>query len=121
MPTKLILVVEDEPLLRMTAVDALEEEGFEAIEAANSMQALELLERRDDVGLVFSDIEMGGGVDGLRLAALVRDRWPWVPVVLTSGRFALEPHDLPEGCLFVPKPYRLPAVTEVFRKLSRPG
>ncbi len=118
MRTKVILVVEDEPLIRLSAIDALEDEGFDTIEAANSSQALELLTRRDDVGLVFSDIEMGDGMDGLDLAALVRNRWPELPVVLTSGRVQLNPGDLPEGCIFVPKPYRLPVVTAVLRKLS---
>src|ERR1700691_606694 len=70
------LIVEDESLVRMTAVDMVEEAGFEVLEATNADEAILLLEVRRDIAVVFTDIEMPGSMDGLRLTAAVRGRWP---------------------------------------------
>ena len=93
--TPAILVVEDELPLRLMAVDVVETSGFEALSAATADEALSILEARaDDVRLVFTDIHMPGSMDGLRLAHAVRDRWPPVELIITSGRRHVGADDL---------------------------
>lgn len=104
--TAAILVVEDDPLLRMNAVDMIEEAGFLAIDAANADVAIRLLEDRNDIRLIFTDIDMPGSMDGLALAHVVAGRWPPVRIVATSGHFKVSEADLPVGGRFIPKPYR---------------
>jgi CheY-like chemotaxis protein len=84
---QVVLIVEDEALVRMTAVDMIEEAGFEILEAANADEAtILLLEARRDITVVFTDIEVPGSMDGLRLAQAVRGRWPPIKIIATSGR-----------------------------------
>jgi CheY-like chemotaxis protein len=90
-----VLVVEDEALVRMTAVGMIEEAGFEVLEAANADEAILLLEARRDLTVVFTDIEMPGSMDGLRLAQAVRGRWPPIKIIATSGRYIVRAGDLP--------------------------
>jgi CheY-like chemotaxis protein len=113
-----VLIVEDDPLLRLTAVDMVEDAGFEAIEAADATQAVAILEKRLDIRVVFTDIDMPRGIDGMKLAALVRDRWPPIEIILTSGYFAPKPADLPARCLFFSKPYRENEVLAAMRKFA---
>ncbi|MCK1319641.1 response regulator [Bradyrhizobium sp. 171] len=100
-----VLVVEDEPLLMMVAVEIIAELGFEVIEAQHADEAIAIMEKRSDVHVVFSDVHMPGSMDGLKLAHYVRRRWPPVKILTTSGkaRFAVE--ELPSGGRFMPKPY----------------
>jgi CheY-like chemotaxis protein len=95
-----ILIVEDELLIRMNAVEMIEEAGFEVVEAANSDEAVAILESRFDITVVFTDMQMPGSMDGLKLAAAVRDRWPRIKIVTTSGHVKLGPRDLPQGSRF---------------------
>src|SRR5918994_1858826 len=81
-----VLVVEDEMVLRMRAVDIVEDAGFTAIEAINAEQALSILESRSDISLLFSDIQMPGSMDGLKLAHAVHNRWPLIKIILVSGQ-----------------------------------
>jgi CheY-like chemotaxis protein len=105
-PKAIVLVVEDEPLLRMAAVAIVEDAGFEAVEAADADEAIKLLESRPDIRLVFTDIDMpAGSMNGLRLAAAVRNRWPPIAIIVASGHRIPEMNDMPEGCAFFPKPY----------------
>jgi CheY-like chemotaxis protein len=92
-----VLIVEDEALVRMTAVDMIEEAGFEVLEATNADEAILLLEARRDITVVFTDIEMPGSMDGLRLAQAVRGRWPPIKIIATSGRYIVRDGDLPSG------------------------
>ena len=101
----IVLIVEDEPLLRMLAVDFLEEAGFDTVEAASADAAVLILESRTDIRIVFTDIDMPGSLDGMKLAACIRDRWPPIEIILTSGHNCPKPADLPERALFFPKPY----------------
>ena len=80
-----VLIVEDEPLVRLGAVQAIEDAGFEVIEAANADEAIRILENRSDIRVVFTDIHMPGSIDGLKLAHAVRDRWPPIKIIVTSG------------------------------------
>ena len=113
-----VLIVEDEFLLRMDAVDMIAGAGFEVVEAANADQAIEILESRRDITVVFTDIQMPGAMDGLRLARAIRGRWPPIKIVATSGRTHLGKTDLPEGGRFLPKPYSPLQVTGVLHELT---
>ena len=112
-----ILIVEDELLIRLNAVEMIEEAGFEVVEAASADEAIAILEGRLDITVVFTDIQMPGSMDGLKLAAAVRDRWPPIMIVATSGRVKLGPDDLPEGSRFLPKPYSPAEITKTLRQL----
>lgn len=103
--TSTILVVEDESLIRMGIADYLEDSGFRVLEAANADQAIRLLEANADVAVMFTDIDMPGTMDGLKLAQAVSDRWPPVGIIVTSGHVKLDATALPKGGLFVAKPY----------------
>lgn len=101
-----VLVVEDESILRMVAVDMLEDAGFAVMEAPTADAAWTILEREAGVGVLFTDIDMPGTMDGLTLAGRVAERWPRIRLVVTSGRFALHDEDLPDSGRFLPKPYK---------------
>ena len=116
-----VLIVEDELLLRMNAVDMVGAAGFEVVAAANADEAIEILETRRDVTVVFTDIQMPGSMDGLKLARAVRGRWPPIKIVATSGHAGVRETDLPEGGRFVPKPYDSTQVAGVLRELTGRG
>jgi CheY-like chemotaxis protein len=113
-----VLIVEDEFLLRMHAVDMIEAAGFVVVEAGNADEAIEVLEARPDITVVFTDIQMPGSMDGLKLARAVRGRWPPIKIVATSGHVHVRQTDLPEGGRFLPKPYSSVQVTDVLRELT---
>jgi CheY-like chemotaxis protein len=113
-----VLIVEDDFLLRMDAADMIKAAGFEVIEAGNADQAIEVLEARPDITVVFTDIQMPGSMDGLKLARAVRGRWPPIKIIATSGRLHVDEVDLPEGGRFLPKPYSHAQVTRVLRELT---
>ena len=77
-----MLVVEDEPLSRIHALNLVEEAGYVAIEASNADEAISILEARKDIRIVFTDIDMPGSMDGLKLARAIRDRWPPIELIL---------------------------------------
>ncbi len=113
-----VLIVEDEFLLRMEAVDMIAAAGFEAIEAADADEAIKILESRQDITVIFTDIQMPGSMDGLKLARAVRGRWPPIKIVATSGHADVQETDLPEGGRFLAKPYSPVQVTGVLRELT---
>jgi CheY-like chemotaxis protein len=100
-----VLVVEDEALIRMAAVDLIEGAGYEAVEASNADEAIRVLELRTDIRVVFTDVDMPGTMDGLKLAHFVRDRWPPIRIVVASGMQILAESQLPPGSRFFRKPY----------------
>jgi CheY-like chemotaxis protein len=100
-----ILVVEDEPLLRMDIADHLADEGFDVLEAGNADEAIAILESSPKVRLIITDIDMPGSMDGLKLAEAVRDRWPPVKIIVVSGHRIVDITDLPDGSMFFSKPY----------------
>jgi CheY-like chemotaxis protein len=116
-----VLIVEDEFLLRMDAVDMIEAAGFAVAEAANADQAIEILEARSDISVIFTDIQMPGSMDGLKLARAVRGRWPPIKIVATSGHVHVSETDMPAGGRFLPKPYSPAQVTGVLRELTGGG
>ncbi len=112
-----VLVVEDEILVRMTIASTLEDNGYEVFEAGNADEAIILLETHASIRLMFTDIDMPGSIDGLKLARAVRDRWPPVRIVVTSGNHVIDVADLPEGSRFFGKPYRGSAIISSFKEL----
>lgn len=112
-----VLVVEDEPIQRMDAVDLIENLGFEAVEAANAEDAITILGARLDIRVVLTDIDMPNGFDGMKLAAAIRDRWPPIEIVLVSGRRRPRPEEIPARGVFFAKPYKRLEVAEAVRRL----
>ena len=102
-----VLVVEDEMVLRMRAVDIVEDAGFTAVQAVNADEALAILESRSDISLLFSDIQMPGSMDGLKLAHAVHDRWPAIKIILVSGQIQLCDTDKPANSRFFGKPLQV--------------
>lgn len=113
-----VLVVEDEPLIRMVALDAIEAAGFRAYEAENADEAISILERNYDIRFVFTDINMPGSMDGIRLAHCVRDRWPPIQFIITSGQLKFGEAELPLGSVFVSKPYSPEEIARKIEKMS---
>ncbi|KKC33249.1 response regulator [Devosia psychrophila] len=112
-----VLVVEDEALIMLDIADQLEAEGFTIYQAHNADVAIELLAAHPDIRLLYTDIDMPGSMDGLKLAAAVRHRWPPVKIIVTSGHRAVETTDMPNGSVFFSKPYNHHAVTASMREL----
>ena len=110
-----ILVVEDETFINMYVSEELEEAGYTVLTAGNADQAIALLET-NDVRCIFTDIDMPGSMDGLKLAAAVRHRWPPVDIIITTGKSRPQPRDMPAGSVFMPKPYKAEDVIEVVRQ-----
>jgi two-component sensor histidine kinase len=102
-----VLVVEDEMLLRMRAVDIVEDAGFTPIEATNADEALSILESRSDIELLFTDIQMPGSMDGLRLAHAVHERWPSIKIILVSGKLVPTDAEKPVHSRFFGKPLEI--------------
>jgi two-component sensor histidine kinase len=103
-PSTKVLVVEDEMVLRMRAVDIVEDAGFTAVQAVNADEALSILESRSDISLLFSDIQMPGSIDGLKLAHAVHHRWPSIKIILVSGQVIVSDADTPADSRFFGKP-----------------
>jgi Response regulator containing CheY-like receiver, AAA-type ATPase, and DNA-binding domains len=108
-----VLVVDDEPLLRLFNVDMLIDAGFDVLEAADADQALSLLEQTNGIQVVFTDVEMPGVLDGFGLARRIEMRWPEIGVVVTSGRRCPDATFAAPARFFVQKPYRAAEIIEM--------
>jgi CheY-like chemotaxis protein len=108
-----VLVVEDHPVIRMCALDLVFAAGFEVLEASSADEAIPILEARSDIRLVFTDVEMPGTMDGIKLSHYIRNRWPPVKLIVASGRAILNESHLPPGARFFSKPYAGSTVTEI--------
>ena len=115
----LVLVVDDDYLVRMNAVFVLEEAGFDALQAGTAEEAIGLLEARSDIEVVFTDINMPGSIDGIALANTVQRRWPVVGLLLTSGYVQVRKEDVPERGLFLGKPYQPAELVQMVQALTR--
>jgi CheY-like chemotaxis protein len=113
-----VLVVEDEFLIRMDTVQMVEEAGCEALAAVNADEALRILSSRPDIAIVFTDINMPGSMNGLELAEVIAENWPSVRVVLTSGKLVVRDEDLPDDDRFIPKPFNFDQVARVIHELA---
>ena len=117
--TAVVLVVEDSPLILMGALDLVTTAGFEGVGAASADEAIAILEARADIRLVFTDVEMPGSIDGVKLAHYIRNRWPPIHLIVASGKAILEESQLPSGSRFFSKPYdSTTIVKEVSRMLA---
>lgn len=117
-PAATVLVVEDEELLRLFAVQLVEDAGFQAFEAANADHAIAILEKRSDISLLLTDIHMPGSMDGLKLAHAVRHRWPPIKIIIVSGQVHLTEDDMPTGSRFFRKPYEPTEVVSELRSMA---
>ena len=99
-----VLVVEDEMLLRMRAVDMVEDAGYIPAEAVDADEALAILQSRSDIALLFTDVQMPGSMTGLQLAHAVHERWPPIKIILASGQLKLSKSEIPENSRFFGKP-----------------
>ncbi len=104
----IVLIVEDEMILRMRAVDIVEDAGFVPVEAGSADEAIQVLESRNDISLLFTDIQMPGSMDGLKLAHAVHKRWPHIKIILVSGQIQVTDADKPAHSRFFPKPLEIP-------------
>lgn len=100
-----LLVVEDEPLLRLDIAEYLRDEGFVVWEAQSATEAIALLMEHQEIRLVLTDVDMPGGMDGIRLAAYVRDRWPPLKIIVVSGYRTVKNDEIPAESRFFSKPY----------------
>jgi CheY-like chemotaxis protein len=114
-----ILVVEDEPLVRIFIADFMDEAGFKVLEAADADEALTILKARPDVLAIISDVEMPrGSMNGFALARTIREQGPGIGI--TSGRERPGPDELPEEVVFLAKPYLPDTVIQVIRQMATP-
>jgi DNA-binding NtrC family response regulator len=112
-----VLVVEDEPLIRMCVAATIEEAGFKVYEAANADEAVGLLAECADICVLFTDVEMPGSMDGVALAHYAHSYRP-IMIIVTSGRRKIAVKDLPPTAIFMEKPYRPGRVVETLREIA---
>jgi len=113
---RLILIVEDEADVRLSTVNAIEVMGYRTLGAADSGEALALLDSRRDIDLMLTDVRMPGEMDGAELAFTVRSRWPRVGIIVVSGYFDPKGSRLPPGAAFLSKPYRMAELRSVIEQ-----
>jgi CheY-like chemotaxis protein len=113
-----VLVVEDEPIIRLGIVSSIEDAGYAVVEAASADEAISLLARDSEVAVIVTDVDMPGSMDGIRLAHYVRRRWPPIQMLVISGKIGVIPGELPSGVRFMSKPYQEPQLLSTIATLS---
>lgn len=113
-----VLLVEDEPLIMLHLASVVEELGFEALQAFNAKEAIDILMSRSDIRIVFTDIDMPGTMDGIALAAVVRNRWPPIDIIIGSGHRRPTEIELPARGAFFSKPYDEDALKAALRSMT---
>jgi CheY-like chemotaxis protein len=111
-----VLVVEDEAIIRMNIVQVAEDLGYDVLEAANADEAIEILENHDEIRIVFTDVGMPGSMDGLKLARAISGRWPPIQLIVTSGRDVSRDADFPVHGRFIGKPYKNGQIVTALRE-----
>lgn len=114
-----VLVVDDEAIIRMDLVDALQFRGFRTYEADTAAEAITMLETHNDIRVVFTDIQMPGDMDGVALAHYVRDRWPPTILIVSSGNKRPDATTLPSSCSFIPKPLDSDALGKILDSVNQ--
>jgi CheY-like chemotaxis protein len=117
-PPRTLLVVEDEPLIRIDLADVLIDMGYKVLEAASADQAIALLETRPDIVAVITDIHMSGSMDGLALAHVVRKRWPPCALIMLSGHSRPTDAEMPMGTRFLAKPVAVRSLRQTLGDLG---
>lgn len=113
-----VLIIEDEPVLRIDVIDMVELAGFEPVEATDTTHAIRILETRPDIRIVYMDLDMPKGIKGIEVAAAIRDRWPPIEIVLTAAFFTRKDVTLPARAEFYPKPYARDQIVAALRRLG---
>ncbi|MGN7161476.1 response regulator [Sphingomonas sp. SAFR-052] len=113
-----VLIIEDEPILRIDAIDMVERAGFEAVEATSVDEAIRILESRADIRIVYMDLDMPSGVKGIEVAAAIRDRWPPIEIILTAASHAKANLDLPVRAEFHSKPIRRREIVAAMHRMA---
>ena len=114
-----VLVVEDNPLVLITTVDLVESAGYRALEASNADEAIAILESHPEIHLLFTDIEMPGRMDGIKLAHYARKRWPPLKIIVVSGQSTPDLASLPKDGVFLPKPFYPAQVAAALARMLR--
>jgi CheY-like chemotaxis protein len=112
-----VLVVEDEMMLRMRAVDMVQDAGYISVEAVDADEALAILQSRSDIALLFTDVQMPGSMNGLQLAHAVHERWPPIKIILASGQLKLSGSDIPQDSRFFGKPLQSDEIIAQMREM----
>lgn len=112
-----ILIVEDDELLKLLTVDIVEEAGFATLEASNAEEAIAILAAQPDIAMLLTDVNMPGSMDGLKLAHVVRARWPHIKIVVVSARGDISAADMPVDSQFFRKPYHADAMVSAIHSL----
>ncbi len=120
-PATAVLVVDDEPLIRALAAEALEDAGFAVLEAPTGDYALAVLNREPGIRVLFTDVDMPGELDGFQLARVVQDHHHHVSVIITSGAAQPGPYDMAPDAKFISKPYSLQVMVDLVRALTSGG
>jgi CheY-like chemotaxis protein len=113
-----VLVVEDDELVRALAVEMVAAVGFRTYEAIHADDAMKLLEKHSDIRIVFTDVEMPGTMDGVKLAHYIRHHWPPIQLIVASGHVRLVEQDLPIGTVFITKPYTFEYIADRLREVA---
>ena len=116
-----VLIVEDEPIIRLGMVSSIEDAGYAVVEASSADEAISLLTQDDEVRVVVTDVDMPGSMNGIRLAHYVRRRWPPIQLLVISGKVGVGTGELPAGVRFMSKPYQEPQLLHVIATLSGMG
>lgn len=113
-----VLVIEDEPVLRIDALDMVDQAGFESVEAMSIDDAIHILETRPDIRIVYMDLDMPRGIKGIELAATIRDRWPPIEIILTAAFFTEDDLTLPARAEFFSKPVKRDEIIAVMQRMA---
>lgn len=113
-----VLIVEDDPLLRMLAADVVSDAGLVSLEASGADEAQEILRQRSDIGVLFTDIDMPGSMDGIGLAHWAKSEQESIKIIITSGHSTVDGAEGSDTWIFVPKPYDIDRVTEKIKHLA---
>ena len=117
----IVLVVEDEMLLRMKVVDMLEDAGYVPLEAVDADEALTILQSRSDIALMLTDVQMPGSMNGLELAHTVHERWPPIKIILASGQLKLSGSEIPLDSRFFGKPLQSAEIIAEMQEMLGPA
>ena len=116
------VVVDDEPLIRLDACDILDQAGFRCLDAPDAEAAIDILERHvSEIALLFSDVDLGGGMNGFALATIVSQRWPDIGILVASGASVPAEGQLPDGAVFIRKPFSADVVHNRIREILPDG
>jgi CheY-like chemotaxis protein len=116
-PPHVVLVVEDEMMLRMRVVDMVNDAGYISVEAVDADEAMAILQSRCDIALLLTDVQMPGSMNGLQLAHTVHERWPPIKIILASGQLKLSGSDIPQDSRFFGKPLKSDQIIAEMREM----